>query len=106
MKFQNYQLCTVYANYSDSGNVKYTNILVDKINQRLIYPTYRLSTPKDTTATGVDCYVMELPMVINEDGSVQVSYQTMTHKINARHYKRVDYEDVIKEFNRDFSIFL
>lgn len=106
MKFSNYTITTVYANYNDSGNVKYTNMLVDKTNQRLIYPTYRLSTPKDTTSTDVDCYLLELPMVINEDGSVQVSYQTMTHKINTKHYKKADYNDLTLEFSRDFSIFI
>ncbi|QCQ61926.1 hypothetical protein Barba19A_gp086 [Rheinheimera phage vB_RspM_Barba19A] len=104
-KFKDFKLKTVYA-YTSAGNYrKYENVLVDIDRQKLIYCSYRLSTPKDTKAIGVDCYILDIPMTIM-DGGVEASYHTMVHKINSGHYKKADYDDIVLEHNRDFSIFM
>ena len=91
MKFQNFKLKTVYA-YTSAGNYrKYENMLVDIDKQKLIYCSYRLSTPKDTSSSGVDCCILDIPMTVM-DGGVEVSYHTMIHKINSGHYKKADYD--------------
>jgi hypothetical protein len=93
MKFQNFKLKTVYA-YTSAGNYrKYENMLVDIDKQKLIYCSYRLSTPKDTSSSGVDCYILDIPMTVM-DGGVEVSYSSLVHKLNSNHYRKVNYEEL------------
>lgn len=104
-KFTNFTLSTVYAKTVHGIYIKYEKMLVDKCGERLIYCTYSLNSPKDTSCHSIDCYVLQLPMTILE-GGVEVNHESMVHKINSKHYKKVDYDELTLEFNRDFSIFL
>jgi len=105
-KFIGYTLKNVYA-YTSAGNYfKMDDILVNVDKQKLIYCNYILSNPKDTTTGGVCCKVLDIPMTTLENGSVEISYHTLVHKLNNKHYKKCDYDDLCLEFKNDFAIFL
>lgn len=103
-KFRNFKLMLVYGD--DNGRtIRLGNLLVDTDKQKLIRCSYQLQSPKDVTATGVFCAVLDIPMKI-EDGVVYVNYHTLVHKLNSGHHKKVDYDDLCLEHPKDFAIFL
>ena len=105
MKFSDYKITTVYA-YTSTGNyVKLERVLVDVNRQKLIHCSYSLKSSKDISSDGVDCYVLDIPMTQLESG-IEISHTSLIHKLNSKHYKSVQYEDIVLEHSQDFSIFL
>jgi hypothetical protein len=105
-KFTGFTLKNVYAYTSAGHYFKMDNVLVNVDKQKLIYCNYELVTPKDTNTSGVSCKILDIPMTVLENGAVEISHHTLVHKLNSGHYRKVDYDDVVLEFNRDFSIFI
>lgn len=104
-KFSNFTICNVYAKLNRAGYIRYDKMLVDKDAGKLIYCRYDLPDNKSASSTGVSCFVLELPMT-DLDGGVEVCHSSLVHKLNSKHYKKVNYEDLILEHQRDFSVFL
>lgn len=105
MKFANFKLTTIYA-YTSAGNyVKLERMLVDAEKNKLIFCRYILDNAKAVETDSVECLVLEMPMT-QMDGGVEVSYSSMVHKLNSGHCKKVQYNDIVLEFNQDFSIIL
>lgn len=104
-KFSNFQICTVYAKLNRQGFMRYDKMLVDKEAGKLIYCRYDLPNSKSATSDGVSCFVLELPMT-EIDGGVEVCHSSLVHKLNSKHYKKVSYDDLILEHQRDFAVFL
>jgi hypothetical protein len=105
-KFTGFTLKSVYAYTSAGHYFKMDNVLVNVDKQKLIYCNYELSKPKDVTSSGVSCKILDIPMVVLENGAVEISHHTLLHKLNSGHHKKCDYDDIVLEFNRDFSIFI
>lgn len=105
-KFTGFTLKNVYAYTSAGHYFKMYNILVNVDKQKLIHCNYELVTPKDTNVSGVSCKILDIPMTVLENGAVEVSYHSLVHKLNSGHWKKVDYDDIVLEFQRDFAIFI
>ena len=108
-KFDNFTLRNIRALQSGGTILRMNNMLVDIDKQRMIYCSINLSDEHSISADGVECKVLELPMTLCEDGVVEISHQTLTHKLNSGHYKKCDYEQLELEMslrNIKYTIYL
>lgn len=105
MKFSNYTITTVYA-YTSAGNyIKMEKMLVDIEKNKLIFCRYILDNAKSTESSSVECLVLDIPMV-QLDGGVEISYNSLIHKLHSGYYRKVQYDELVLEFDRDFAIIL
>ena len=98
-KFNNFNPRNIRALQSGGTVLRMNNILVDIDKQRMIYCSINLINENSVNADGVECCVLELPMTLCEDGVVEISHQTLTHKLNSNHYKKCDYEQLELELS-------
>lgn len=98
-KFDKFKPRNIRAVQSGGTLLRMNNILVDLDKQRMIYCSINLSEEHATSADGVDCRVLELPMTLCDDGFVEISHHTLTHKLNSGHYKKCDYEQLELELS-------
>lgn len=98
-KFDKFKPRNIRAVQASGTVLRMNDILVDIDKQRMIYCSINLSDEKSASADGVDCKVLELPMTLCEDGVVEISHQTLTHKLNSGHYKNCDYEQLELEMS-------
>jgi len=93
-KFDNFTLRNVRAIQAGGTVLRMNNVLVDVNKQRMIYCSINLPDEHATSADSVECKVLELPMTLADDGVVEISHHTLTHKLNSGHYKKCDYEQL------------
>lgn len=101
-KFNNFALTTVYVK-GDYFEHRYDDMLVDVENNKLIYCNYVKSPILDEVA----CVVLDIPITKVEKGKVEISFQTLAHKLSSGHFKKIDYEDLcIEKGQNNFTIFV
>lgn len=98
-KFDKFKPRNIRAVQSGGTLLRMNDILVDLEKQRMIYCSINLSDEYSVSAEGVECRILELPMTIAEDGVVEISHQTLVHKLNSGHYKKCDYEHLELEMS-------
>lgn len=98
-KFDSFKPRNIRAILLGGTMLRMNDVLVDLDKQRMIHCTINLPNENSVSANGVECRVLELPMTLADDGVVEISHHTLVHKLNNKHYRKVDYEELELELS-------